>query len=112
MPTVTVVGDKTFDVEAGEKLVLAIEDAGIDILHRCGGFARCTTCRVKFVEGEPEEMKAAERETLEEDGLLGEYRLSCQIRVEQDMTVEIVNRASERGIDPGDRPADEDTPEE
>ena len=25
----------------GKKLVLSIEDAGIDILHRCGGNARC-----------------------------------------------------------------------
>src|ERR1700709_1728674 len=103
MPKITVADESTFEVTRNTKLVLAIEDAGLDILHRCGGFARCTTCRVKFVAGEPEEMKAAERETLEEDGLLGEYRLSCQIRVDHDMTLQIVNRASERGIDPGDR---------
>lgn len=112
MPTITVAGDKSFETEDGQKLVLALEDHGIDILHRCGGYARCTTCRVKFVEGEPEEMKHAERETLEEDGLLGAYRLSCQVRVHADMTVEVVNRVSERGIEAGDRPADEDTPEE
>ena len=46
MPTVTVEGEKSFEVEAGKKLVLAIEDAGIDIMHKCGGNARCTTCRV------------------------------------------------------------------
>ena len=40
MPTVTIHGEKAVDVEAGKKLVLAIEDAGIDILHRCGGNAR------------------------------------------------------------------------
>jgi hypothetical protein len=43
MPTVTVQGEKAFEVDSGKKLVLAIEDAGIDILHRCGGNARCTT---------------------------------------------------------------------
>ena len=53
MPKVTVEGEKTFEVEPGKKLVLAIEDAGIDILHRCGGNARCTTCRVEFIAGEP-----------------------------------------------------------
>lgn len=37
MPVVTVEGEKAFEVETGKKLVLAIEDAGIDILHRCGG---------------------------------------------------------------------------
>jgi len=112
MPTITVEGEKSFEAAGGTKLVLAIEDAGIDILHRCGGYARCTTCRVKVIEGEPETMKAAERETLEEDGLLGEYRLSCQVRVSGDMKVQVVNRASERGIPPGDRPEDEDTPAE
>lgn len=107
MPTVTVEGEKAFDAPSGQKLVLAIEDAGIDILHRCGGFARCTTCRVQFVDGEPSEMGEAERETLEEDGLLGSFRLSCQIRLaDQDMTVKVVNRSSEKGIPPGDRPED------
>jgi ferredoxin len=105
MPTVTVEGEKSFEVPAGKKLVLGIEDAGIDILHRCGGFARCTTCRVHFVKGEPAEMGKAERETLEEDGLLGEYRLSCQIHVrEEDMEVQVWGRASAKGIPPGDRP--------
>lgn len=107
MATVTVEGEKSFDVEAGKKLVLGIEDAGIDILHRCGGQARCTTCRVEFVAGEPKEFEAAERETLEEDGLLGQYRLSCQIRVgTEDMTVRVSKRASEAGISAGERPVD------
>ena len=52
MPTVTVEGEKSFEVENGKKLVLAIEDAGIDILHRCGGNARCTTCRVQILAGD------------------------------------------------------------
>ena len=49
MPTVTVEGEKAFEVPAGTKLVLAVEDAGIDILHRCGGNAKCTTCRVEVL---------------------------------------------------------------
>ena len=63
MPTVTVDGEKSFEVEAGKKLVLAIEDAGIDIMHRCGGNARCTTCRVEVLGGEvppPAEARARE----------------------------------------------------
>ena len=52
MPTVTVDGEKSFEVEPGKKLVLAIEDAGIDIMHRCGGNARCTTCRVEILAGD------------------------------------------------------------
>ncbi len=106
MPTVTIEGEKSFEVESGKKLVLGIEDAGIDILHRCGGYARCTTCKVHFLSGEPTEVNEEERATLEEDGLVGQYRLSCQIRVTQDMTIDAPDRASERGIGPGDRPED------
>ena len=106
MPTVAIEGREAFEVEAGKKLVLAIEDSGYDILHRCGGFARCTTCKVHFLSGEPSEMNAEERATLEEDNLLGQYRLSCQIRVHGDMALDPPDRASDRGITPGDRPED------
>ena len=54
MPKLTVEGYGTFDVAAGKRLVLAIEqNAKVDILHACGGNARCTTCRVEFIDGEP-----------------------------------------------------------
>ena len=54
MPVVTVEGvSDPIVTEQGRRLVLAIEDAGIDILHRCGGNARCTTCRVDILAGDP-----------------------------------------------------------
>ena len=57
MPKLTVEGYGTFEVAAGKRLVNAIEqDAKVDILHACGGNARCTTCRVEFVDGEPVKM--------------------------------------------------------
>ena len=106
MPTVTIEGGQTFEVESGKKLVLGIEDAGIDILHRCGGQARCTTCKVHFISGEPTEVNSLEHDSLEEDGLLGQYRLSCQVRVTGDMTISPPELASVRGITPGNRPED------
>jgi ferredoxin len=107
MPTVTVEGEAPFEVEAGRKLVLAIEDAGIDILHRCGGNAKCTTCRVQVLHGEPTPMEDLERERLAREAALGpDIRLSCQIRVESDLTVRVLQRASAMGIDPGTRPMD------
>lgn len=106
MPTVTIEGQQAFEAETGKKLVLAIEDAGIDILHRCGGVARCTTCRVHFVEGEPVDMNPNERAKLEERGLLGEFRLSCQIRVAEDMTLLPPDTVTETGLSAGDRPED------
>ena len=97
---VTIENVGTFVVEEGTKLVRAIEAAGVDISHRCGGKARCTTCRVKFHTDEPEYLDA-EKESLEEDGVLGQFRLSCQIRVDRPMHVEVLMRANEQGWEPG-----------
>ena len=107
MPTVTVEGEKSFEVEAGRKLVLAIEDAGIDILHRCGGQAKCTTCRVQVVSGDLAPMQDIERDRLAlEAGLGPDIRLSCQVRVESDLTVRVLRTAAATGLTPGTRPED------
>lgn len=111
MPTIsaeTATGPKTFDATEGKKLVLAIEDAGIDILHRCGGNARCTTCRVEVLSGDPGEMAELERNRLAiEIDLPANVRLSCQVRVKDNLHVSVVNQASVRGMDAGPRPLDE-----
>lgn len=87
-------------------MVLAIEECGVDIGHRCGGKARCTTCRVRFLEGEPEVMTRAEHDKLVERELLGKARLSCQIVVDRPMRVEALVRVSDMGwSDPGPAPA-------
>ncbi len=107
MPRVTVEGESSFDIEPGTKLVLAIEDAGIDIMHRCGGNARCTTCRVQVISGEIAPMAELEQSRLAREASLGpDIRLSCQIRVESDLTVNVLNRASLSGVTAGPRPAD------
>ena len=95
------------EAPAGKKLVLSIEDAGVDILHRCGGNARCTTCRVEILDGNPEEMGEVERDRLAvESELAPNVRLSCQIHVAQDLKVRVINQASVRGMDAGPRPLD------
>lgn len=97
MPRLTVTDVGTFDVPAGKRLVLALrEEAGTDQLHACGGKARCTTCRVQFVSGEPETMTAAEKEVLTAKGVTG-VRLSCQILCDQDMEVKVISRLEGSG---------------
>lgn len=101
-------GTIVFEAPEGKKLVLAIEDAGIDILHRCGGNAKCTTCRCEIHAGDPGPMGELERNRLAlEAELADNVRLSCQIRVKDDLKVRVINQASVRGIDPGPRPLDE-----
>ena len=112
MPRVEVDGAGTFDVEEGKRLVLAIEeDAGVDILHRCGSYARCTTCRVEYLEGERDQMTRAELEVLESRGFLGQFRLSCQDVCDRDVKVKVLMTVSESGMDgPGPHPEPEITP--
>lgn len=105
MPQLTVEGFAPVNVEDGKRLVLAIEqDAGVDVLHACGGNARCTTCRVEFVNGEPQRMTTAEKTRLQERGLTG-MRLSCQIVCDHDMTLRAISRLAGSGRpDPGKTP--------
>ena len=111
MPKLTVEGYRTVEVEAGKRLVLAIEeDAHVDVLHACGGNARCTTCRVEFIAGEPERMTEAERQVLVAKGVIG-ARLSCQMTCDHDMVVRAISRLERSGrIDPGPTPAPTITP--
>jgi ferredoxin len=111
MSKLTVEGYGTFEVPADKRLVLAIEqDAKVDIMHACGGNARCTTCRVEFIAGEPSAMTVAEKQVLTAKGLSG-VRLSCQMLCDHDMTVRAISRLEGTGRpDPGRTPEPVITP--
>jgi ferredoxin len=114
VPTLTVDEMGSFSVPNDKRLVLALEDeAGVDQLHACGGNARCTTCRVLFISGEPEQITQAERDLLIARGLTATpgLRLSCQILCGNDMVVKAISRFAGSGRkDSGARPADEIQP--
>jgi ferredoxin len=114
MPKLTVESVGSFEVPAGKRLVLALEDeAKVDQMHACGGNARCTTCRVQFVSGEPDTMTEAERTVLAARGLATTpgLRLSCQILCNHDMNVRAISRLQGSGRpNAGARPADQITP--
>lgn len=105
-------GPLVIEAEEGRRLVLAIEDSGIDILHRCGGRAKCTTCRCDIIEGEPEPMREVERARLaREDQLAPSVRLACQIRVKEDLKLRVIYRLHESDLsDAGPRPNEEMEP--
>jgi ferredoxin len=111
MPMLSVEGMGHHEVPEGKRLVLALEhDLGIDQLHSCGGNARCTTCRVEFIDGEPDRMTVAERDVLAARGLSG-IRLSCQIVCDEAMTVRAISRlAGSAKKDVGPEPAAEIQP--
>src|SRR5437764_3629467 len=115
MPKLTVEGVGQVEVPPNKRLVLALEDeANIDQLHACGGNARCTTCRVQFLAGEPEQMTEAERDVLTLRGLIGTpgLRLSCQILCDHDLSARAISRLEGSGrADAGARPAAQITPQ-
>lgn len=103
------------EVEEGIRLVNAIEDLGYDISHRCGGKAKCTTCRVILWDRgawSSHSMTKAEEEILFASDLLGEskIRLSCQMKTNDALkwkNITIGMPVSENEWDePGPRPAD------
>ena len=97
MPKLTVEGFDAVVVPAGKRLVMAlVQDADVAVLHACGGNARCTTCRVEFIAGEPSRMTVAEKSVLAAKGLSG-VRLSCQIPCESDMSVRAISRLAGSG---------------
>lgn len=91
MPELTVNG-QTGEFSEDKRLVVAIKELGVNIGHRCGGQAKCTTCRVEFTSGEPDEMTRAEFLKLGygtvDQPAAPTYRLSCQLTCAQDMDLE------------------------
>ncbi len=112
MPKLEVEGVGTFNVPEDKRLVLAIEeDAGVDIMHRCGSYAACTTCRIEYLEGEPDKMTRAEVWALESRHLLGQVRLSCQALCDHDVKLRVLMTMSSSGLDyPGPKAEPEITP--
>lgn len=120
MPVVVVEGESAPIVtEPGRRLVLALEEGGIDILHRCGGNARCTTCRVQILAGDAGPMTAPEAERLSRvEDVTADMRLSCQVQVNHDLDVRVIRRLrdfpdmSDPGPEPIEWPADHALPPE
>jgi ferredoxin len=95
MPKLTVLIDsetRVLDVQVGANLRMALLEAGVSPYApltrklNCGGRGLCATCGVLISAGEPEPMHWHDRI----GNRFGYPRLSCQIRVDADMTVRIM----------------------
>jgi ferredoxin len=107
MPKITVEGFDSFEVEEGKKLVLALEDNGVPIMHRCGGNARCTTCRVEIITGDAGPLNELEGDIIEARNYEKNIRLSCQLHCHNDLTVKPVMLSTDSAADAGPRPKDD-----
>ncbi|MCA9128428.1 MAG: (2Fe-2S)-binding protein [Planctomycetales bacterium] len=112
MAKLNVEGVGEFEVPDGKRLVQALTDeVGIDQLHACGGNARCTTCRVEFLDGEPDKMTLAEKDCLQQRGLIG-VRLSCQIQCAGSMSVRAISRLAGSGRQDAGGPVSDTLPDD
>ena len=95
MPKVTFLpAKKVVEAKAGQTILETALEHGIQIQHACGGFCACTTCHVIVKSGDDHlsGMDENEEDRLDRaSGVTLHSRLSCQAKVQGDLTVEVVN---------------------
>jgi uncharacterized 2Fe-2S/4Fe-4S cluster protein (DUF4445 family) len=85
-------------VAPGTRILAAAHDAGIDITATCGGRGRCTSCRVKFVEGPIPPPTIMDEVQLGDDLVREGYRLSCQCAVTDRVVVRVAPPIEEQSF--------------
>ena len=94
--TVTFVGEAGGDVSitspAGKTLLESALAAGVPLFNDCGGMARCTTCRVRVVDGTAPLRTTDEAEIARTLNWSDEIRLACQLQPANDLRVERLMR--------------------
>lgn len=86
--TINVNGEKDLVVPAGGKLLNVLADNKIFVGSACGGGGTCAQCKVKVHDGGGEILPTELSHITKREAREGD-RLSCQVNVKQDMTVEV-----------------------
>jgi uncharacterized 2Fe-2S/4Fe-4S cluster protein (DUF4445 family) len=89
---------KTFLAPPGTTILKAAQSGGIEITATCGGRGRCTSCRVKFVRGTIPPPTIMDQLQLGDDLVREGYRLSCQCRLTEPISVQIAPPLDERAF--------------
>lgn len=80
--------EKELNVQGGSPLLFSLQDEGIFIPSACGGKGTCAYCKVKVPAGGgpvlPTETPYLSPEELEEN-----VRLSCQVKIRNDLSIEL-----------------------
>jgi uncharacterized 2Fe-2S/4Fe-4S cluster protein (DUF4445 family) len=85
-------------VAPGQSLLRAAHDHAVEITATCGGRGRCTTCRVRFVQGPVPPPTVNDQVQLGPDLVREGYRLACQAFVADPGTVEVAPPLDERAF--------------
>jgi len=82
-------GYKTVKVRHGASLLSGLARSGILLPSACGGNARCGTCKIKVLSGASDDLLPPEAALVSAVERTSGIRLSCQVKVENDIAVEI-----------------------
>jgi uncharacterized 2Fe-2S/4Fe-4S cluster protein (DUF4445 family) len=80
---------RRIDLTAGQTLLEAAQDGGIELVAVCGGNGSCGTCRVRVVSGQLSALTSIEEHELEETEISTGYRLACQALPLSDIQIDI-----------------------
>jgi Na+-transporting NADH:ubiquinone oxidoreductase subunit F len=80
--------EKTINAKVGSKLLGALAEARLFVASACGGGGTCGQCRVKVLEGGGAILPTETSLITKREAARGD-RLSCQVVVKQDMTIEV-----------------------
>ncbi len=83
-------GEKELAIPVGAKLMQGLADAGLFVPSACGGGGTCGQCRVRVLSGGGA-ILPTERSVINKRDAADHYRLSCQVAVKQDMTVQVAD---------------------
>src|SRR5712692_3242910 len=89
---------RALSAPAGTTLLKAAHDGGIDVTATCGGRGRCTSCRIKFVSGTVPPPTLADEVQLGDDLVREGYRLACQCRLDEPLTVQLAPPREEQSF--------------
>lgn len=81
-------GKREEEVEGGATLLNSLNSTGLFIPSACGGQGSCGLCKVKVTAGAPP-ILPTEEPHLSKDERAGNVRLCCQLKVHNDMELEI-----------------------
>ena len=89
---------RELQVAPGTTILEAAHAASIDITATCGRRGRCTSCRVKFLAGPVPPATIMDEVQLGADLVREGYRLSCQCRVTEPVTVQVAPPLDEQAF--------------
>jgi Na+-transporting NADH:ubiquinone oxidoreductase subunit F len=85
---ITLNGTREIVVQGGKPLLTALREEKIFIPSACGGRGTCGVCKVKVLDGAGL-ILPTETPFMTKEELAGKIRLSCQVKVRNDLAVEI-----------------------